>query len=208
MHKAESAYVGRDRVTSVFGMWVFLVTEAMFFGAAIGVYLIYLFLHRGAFEAASHHMNALLGGINTLVLLTSSLAVALAVHCAEHDQRKRAALLLAFTVLCAFAFLGIKATEYTEHIHNHLLPGANFVYDGPDAANVQLFFGMYFVLTGLHGLHVIGGIFFIGIVAMRVLRGHYAGGNYSKVENAGLYWHFVDIVWIFLYPLLYLIGRH
>ena len=208
MPRAESVVVGRDRETSIFGMWVFLVTEAMFFGGAVGAFLIYFFLHRPAFEEASHHMNVLLGGINTLVLLTSSFAVALAVHSAENDQPRKTGVLLSVAVLAAFAFLGIKATEYAEHIHHHLYPGSGFAYDGPDAPQIRLFFGFYFVLTGLHALHVTGGIFFLGIVAWRAFHGRYLGGRYGKVESAGLYWHFVDIVWIFLYPLLYLIGRH
>jgi len=197
---------GRD--TSVFGMWVFLVTEAMFFGGVLGAFFIYFYLHPLAFEEASRHMNVFLGGLNTLVLLSSSLIVALGVHAAENNRGKTTAVLYMVAVLCALTFLGVKAIEYTEHFHHGLWPGASWSYDGLDAPRVRLFYVFYFTLTGLHALHVIIGGVMLTYVAIHASRGRYANGNYAWVENAGLYWHFVDIVWIFLYPLLYLIGAH
>ncbi len=200
--------VDDDRNSSVFGMWVFLVTEAMFFGGVLGAFFVYFYLHPLVFEEASRHMDILLGGINTLVLLTSSFFVALGVHAAENNQYKKTTILFCLTVLCALTFLGIKAVEYSEHIHHGLWPGHGFSYAGPDANQIRLFYGLYFVLTGLHGLHVIIGGAFLGYVAYRSMKGDYLNGRYAMVENAGLYWHFVDIVWIFLYPLLYLTGAH
>ena len=197
---------GRD--TSVFGRWVFLVTEAMFFGGALGAFFVYFYLHPEAWEESSRHMSILLGGINTLVLLGSSFLVALGVHAAENDQPRKTAVLMGLTVLCAFIFLGIKAIEYTEHVHHGLWPGNGWHFTGPMENQIRLFYGFYFVLTGLHGIHVIIGAGLLGFVAVQAWRGRYLMGNYAMVENAGLYWHFVDIVWIFLYPLLYLTGAH
>jgi len=197
---------GRD--TSIFGMWVFLVTEAMFFGGILGAFFIYFYLHANAFEEASRHMDIVMGGVNTLVLLGSSFLVALGVHAAESNQGKKTAVYFWIAVLCAFAFLGIKSVEYADHIHHGYWPGQAWSYAGVDAPQIRLFYILYFVLTGLHGLHVIIGAVLLGWVALKAPKGVYNDGKYAWVENAGLYWHFVDIVWIFLYPLLYLIGAH
>jgi cytochrome c oxidase subunit III len=201
-------FVKTGRDTDVFGMWVFLVTEAMFFGGVLGAFFVYFYLHPSAFEASSQHMDIILGGVNTLVLLSSSFMVALGVHAAENDQPKKTAILFGLTVLCALTFLGIKAVEYSEHIHHGLWPGQGWHFDGPEANQVRLFYGLYFVLTGLHGIHVLIGGALLTFVAVKAWKGRYLGGRYGMVENAGLYWHFVDIVWIFLYPLLYLTGAH
>jgi cytochrome c oxidase subunit 3 len=186
-----------------FGMWVFIASELLFFGPLLFAYL-YLRVHYPeASAAASRHTDFVLGTVNTAVLLTSSLLVALAGHAAEGGRRRRARWLLAATAALGLAFLLIKGWEYHAEYTEHLFPGRGFrpghggaVQDMP---GMELFFILYFSTTGLHALHLS-----IGILACLWLA---ARPHHAAVEIAGLYWHFVDLVWIFLYPLLYLVGR-
>jgi cytochrome c oxidase subunit 3 len=205
-HQFES--LEQQKEASTLGMWVFLVTEILFFGGLFLAYTIYRSQYARGFALASHHMDILLGTVNTAVLICSSLTMAMAVHSAAKGRRKPLMGYLVATMLLGAAFLGIKAVEYTEHIRHHLFPGPGFHYQGPEARSAEIFFSLYFAMTGLHALHMIIGIGLLSVLFVLARRGRFIAEYYSPVEMSGLYWHFVDIVWIFLFPLLYLIGRH
>ena len=190
------------------GMWVFLVTEILFFGGLFAGYTIYRTMYPEAFRAASHHLDLLLGSVNTAVLITSSLTMALAVHSAQAGRRQALMWFLLLTLVLGGVFLGIKGTEYVHKYEEALVPGLRFGYSGPHASQVQLFLIFYFVMTGLHAFHMLVGIGLLGVLTGLAWRGHFSAGHYAPVETSGLYWHFVDIVWIFLFPLLYLVGLH
>jgi cytochrome c oxidase subunit III len=190
------------------GMWVFLVTEILFFGGLFAGYTVYRTSYPEAFREASHHLDLLLGSINTAVLITSSLTMALAVHSAQEGRRRALIMFLLLTMVMGAVFLGIKGTEYVHKYEESLVPGVRFAYGGPHSGQVQLFLIFYFVMTGLHALHLTVGIGLLGVLAYLARRGHFSPDYYAPVETGGLYWHFVDIVWIFLLPLLYLIGTH
>ena len=193
---------------STLGMWVFLVTEVLFFGGLFLVYLVYRSTYPEAFIAGSHELDVLLGGINTAVLITSSLTMALAVHAAQTGHRRTLMWLLVATMVLGAAFLGIKSVEYYHKFEEHHIPGPGFVFEKEHFANVQLFFSLYFLMTGLHALHMIIGLGIMTWMLVWSWRGIVTAEYYSPIEISGLYWHFVDIVWIFLFPLLYLLGRH
>ena len=188
------------------GMWTFLATEVLFFGGLFLAYIVYRHAYPEAFAVASRHTNVLYGTINTAILLTSSLWMALAVNSAEEGKNKQLVRYLLLTILFAVAFLGVKALEYKQDLDEHLLPGHHFSV--PEAPKSELFFYLYWAMTGLHGIHVIVGIGVLSVIALLARRRRYSAEYHNPVEVAGLYWHFVDIVWIFLYPLLYLIDRH
>jgi cytochrome c oxidase subunit III len=190
------------------GMWVFLVTEVLFFGGLFTGYTVYRSATPEAFAAASRHLDVVLGAVNTFVLITSSLTMALAVKSAESRQRNRTVMFLAATALLGSAFLGIKFWEYAHKAQEHLIPGPYFSYEHLRARETQLFFSFYFVMTGLHALHMMIGLGLLTVLAVAVCRGRWLAPFHAPVELTGLYWHFVDVVWIFLFPLLYLIGRH
>ncbi len=190
---------------SSLGMWGFLVTEIMFFS---GLFLGYTLLRWHFPEAvveASRHLDATLGGINTGVLLISSLTMALAVHAVQEGKGKKGAIFMVVTMILGAAFLGVKAFEYTHKWHDHLFPGLNFISDSPNAKGMEMYLYLYVVMTGLHGLHMIIGLGVVAPIAYKAWKGRYTPEYNNPVEMVGLYWHFVDIVWIFLYPLLYLI---
>lgn len=206
------ASMDQQKETSAFGMWMFLVTEIMFFGGLFCVYLVYRSTYYRAFVEGSQGMNIWLGTTNTAVLICSSLTMALGVRCAQIGKSKRMVALLLITIVFALGFLGIKAIEYHEHWVQHEFPGPNFQYEAAEAAgvnprNVEIYFSLYWAMTGLHALHVIIGIGLIAWIAIAGARGAYSPDYYSPVENVGLYWHFVDLVWIYLFPLLYLISH-
>ena len=190
------------------GMWAFLATEILFFGGMFLGYAVYRSLYPEAFTQASNHMDILLGMINTVVLIASSLTVVLAVNAAQRDRRRAVARLLALTILLGMVFLGIKCTEYLHKYAEHLVPGLNFAYPGEQAKPAAIFFSFYFAMTGMHALHMIVGIAIFALLIPAARRGRYTSVYRTPVENAGLYWHFVDIIWIFLFPLFYLLGRH
>jgi cytochrome c oxidase subunit III len=190
------------------GMWAFLCTEMLFFGGLFLGYTVYRTLYPAAFTEGSHHLDILLGSINTAVLIGSSLTMALAVHSTQVGRRRALVAFLGLTMLLGSVFLGIKFVEYGHKFGEGLVPGAHFVYGGPFAAQVQLFFSFYFVMTGLHALHMVVGIGIMAVLAWSGWRGKFSPAYYTPVEIGGLYWHFVDVVWIFLFPLLYLLGRH
>jgi len=197
----------QQREASSLGMWVFLVTEIMFFGGMFTAYLVYRTTYYTAFRAASEKMNMLFGGLNTAILICSSLTMALAVHAAQLGRRKTVVLLLLFTILFGLGFTGIKIVEYREHWVQHEFPGARFHFSGPDPRHAEIFFWLYFVMTGFHELHLLIGIGAVGFIAWFAWKGEYSPEYHNPVENVGLYWHFVDIVWIYLFPLLYLISH-
>ena len=191
------------------GMWVFLLTEILFFGALFLVYTVYRTWYPAAFAAASHHLDIPLGSVNTAVLIGSSLTMALAVHAAQLNSRKGIMLFLILTMILGGVFLGIKGLEYSHKFHEHLIPGPAFQFAQPELLRpAQIFFSLYFVMTGLHAAHMIIGMGLMVWMLLWAYNGTLGDGYYSPVEVVGLYWHFVDIVWIFLFPLLYLIGRH
>jgi cytochrome c oxidase subunit 3 len=193
---------------SSLGMWVFLVTEILFFGGAFLAYIVYRSAYPEAFAGASHHLDITLGAINTAVLIFSSLTMAVAVRSAQLGRRNATVLFLLATMLLGSAFLVIKVIEYGHKFRDNLFPGPGFVYPEGPARQAELFFSIYFAMTGLHALHMIIGIGLLGVLVLMARKRRFTPEYYSPVENIGLYWHFVDIVWIFLFPLLYLIGRH
>ncbi|HWR36127.1 MAG TPA: cytochrome c oxidase subunit 3 family protein [Clostridia bacterium] len=197
----------QQRETAAFGMWLFLVTEIMFFGGMFCAYLVYRVSYFDAFVAGSQKMNITLGALNTAVLICSSVTMVLGVHAAKTNRRRATVLFLLLTIMLGLVFLGIKAVEYHEHWIAGEFPGPNFHFDGPDPRHTQLFFSLYFAMTGLHALHMIIGICVVGTIAYFAWKGHYSSEFHTPVEITGLYWHFVDVVWIYLFPLLYLISH-
>lgn len=199
--------------TLTLGMWVFLATEVLIFGALFTGYAAYRNWYAADFERASGHLNVLIGGINTVVLLASSLTMALSVRAAQTGRRRALVWCLVLTAFLGTAFLALKAVEYYSDYREKLLPGLAFApaqwrQEGVDPAHVQLFLIFYYVMTGLHAVHLTAGIIVIAVLAVLAGRGCFTTDYHGSVEMWGLYWHFVDIVWIFLLPLLYLIGTH
>jgi cytochrome c oxidase subunit III len=196
----------QQKEASRLGMWAFLATEIMFFGGLFVGYIVYRTTFPHGFAEASRHTNILYGTVNTAILLTSSLTMALAVHAAERGARKPLVRNILLTILLAAGFLGVKALEYTEDFREHLVPGPGFALQS--GGGQELFFYFYWAMTGLHALHVLIGIGLLSTIGLMAARGRFSAEYHNPVEVSGLYWHFVDIVWIYLYPLLYLIGRH
>ncbi len=188
---------------STVGMWIFLATEVLFFGGLFLAYTVLRTTYPHDFAVASHHANLLLGTVNTAVLLTSSLFMAFAVQSGKLGQKGATAGFLALTIVLALVFLGLKGLEYSEHISHHLWPGRGF--DPSLSPHVELFFWLYFVMTGLHAVHVFIGVCILSVITVMSLAGKFSREYSNPVEVSGLYWHFVDIVWVFLYPLFYLI---
>jgi cytochrome c oxidase subunit 3 len=195
---------------SQLGMWLFLATEILFFAGLFLGYAVYRTKYPEAFVVASHELNVLLGGFNTIVLLTSSLTVVLAVHAAKTGNQKKIVQFLLATIVLGLVFFGVKAIEYAQKFHEHHVPGPYFHFEhlpeGMPEGNVQLFFSFYFAMTGMHALHMVIGVVIIGVIAYLASKGKYTAEYYTPVDMVGLYWHFVDIVWVFLFPFLYLIG--
>jgi cytochrome c oxidase subunit 3 len=222
----------QQRQSTSLGMWLFIAQEIMFFGGLFTGYAVYRNLYPEAFVAGSRLLSIGWGGFNTVVLILSSLTVALSVHAAQKGRRHALIWWLLATTFLGLVFLGVKYIEYSEKFEHHLVPGPNFHYDphhaghGEAAASaeagaegeaavhafeprhVQIFFGFYFAMTGMHALHMIIGIGLLAWLLRRAALKHFSPGYYAPVELFGLYWHFVDIIWIFLFPLLYLLGRH
>jgi cytochrome c oxidase subunit 3 len=194
-----------QRHAALFGMWLFLSTEVLLFAGLFVAYGYYRFLYPEAFAEGSRAMHTWMGLANTVVLIASSFAVALA-HQAAGAGRNRAAFWLLAAALCAGVFfLGVKAVEYVEHFRAGELPGKWFAHPEMKAPGISLFYAVYFLATGLHALHVVVGMSLLAWAAVPAWKGRYGPGNFTLVENAGLYWHLVDLVWIFLFPLLYLV---
>ncbi len=218
----------QQREAGSFGMWLFLLTEIMFFGGMFFAYLLYRNWYNPAFVAASNQLNVTEGAINTVILISSGFFMALGVWAAEVQKKGLLVIFLILTTIFGFAFLGVKADEYHEKWEKHHIPGANFdvhefinppidaktgkaeqVPMAPDMAQkTQIFFFLYFAMTGMHALHMVIGLGILFWLTWRAHRGEFSTGYVAPIENFGLYWHFVDIVWLFLFPLLYLINRH
>jgi cytochrome c oxidase subunit 3 len=200
--------LAQQKEVATLGMWVFLVTEILFFGGLFATYSVYRMLYADAFTAASRELVVWAGTTNTAVLITSSLTMALAVHAAQLGQRRLLIVFLVITMALGCAFLGIKAFEYYTEFAAHHIPGAGFQFEAEHFRHAQIFFSLYFVMTGLHALHMVIGLGIMAVMLWWSARGIITAEYYNPIEVSGLYWHFVDIVWIFLFPLLYLIGRH
>jgi cytochrome c oxidase subunit 3 len=218
----------QQREAGTFGMWLFLLTEIMFFGGLFFAYLLYRNWYNDAFVAASNQLSIPLGATNTVFLISSGFFMALGVWAAEVRKKGLLVLFLVLTTVFGLAFLGIKYVEYSEKFEKHHVPGAHFDISEfvnppidaktgkatekplpPDMAQkTQVFFSLYFAMTGMHALHMIIGIVLLFWLTWRAYYGEFSSGYVAPIENFGLYWHFVDIVWLFLFPLLYLINRH
>ena len=208
----------QQRNASSLGMWVFLGTEVMFFGGLFCAYLVYRTKYFGDFGAASKSIDATMGATNTAVLICSSLTVVLAVWAAQTARKTLLVTMLALTMLFGVAFLGIKGIEYKDKFEEHHVPGASFSFENvpvpghpgqyANPRHAEIFFSLYFVMTGLHALHMIIGLGIFAWLLLMAWKGRFTPEYHTPVEISGLYWHFVDIVWIYLFPLLYLIDRH
>ena len=223
-HRHHFETVEQQREAGSFGMWLFLLTEIMFFGGLFFAYLLYRNWYYDAFFTASNQLSIPLGTANTAILITSGFFMALAVWAAEVRKKDMLVWTLILTTVFGIAFLGIKYDEYHEKWEKHHIPGAHFdiaefvnpaAYGikekplPPDMAQrTQVFFFLYFAMTGMHALHMIIGVGLLFWLIWRARRGDFSAGYVAPIENFGLYWHFVDIVWLFLFPLLYLINRH
>ncbi len=198
----------QQKFAGTLGMWIFLATEIMFFGGMFAGYTIYRTMYPAGFAEASRHTNFALGTLNTFVLLASSLAVVLALDSAHKGNRKSVMFFLSLTIALGLAFLGCKGIEYYQHYQEHLLPGYDFVFDPALYRPAALFMCFYFALTGIHALHMIIGIGLMTFLLVLAYRRRIRPEHPAHVEIIGLYWHFVDIVWLFIYPLIYLVDRH
>ncbi len=243
--------MAQQKEAAVVGMWVFLLTEILFFGGLFAAYMVYRIWYFDAFAEASRSLSLVWGGLNTAVLIGSSLTMAMAVRCAQTNKRMATVNWLILTMVLGSVFLGVKVIEYADKFEHHHVPGYNFQWAaahpstplgasdapavagehaapaGEDAAaataaphrelalnadqlqlTTQIYFSLYFTMTGLHALHMIIGIGIMCVITWMSWKGRFDEQYYTPVEMAGLYWHFVDIVWIFLFPLLYLVERH
>jgi cytochrome c oxidase subunit III len=214
LHK-QFEHIEQQRDAGTFGIWIFLATEILFFGGLFATYIQYRSFYFPAFVSGSHLLERDFGAIMTFILLGSSFTMAMSVHSARVGQRKLLVGMLLLTILLGLAFLGFKFTEYAHKWHEHLVPGFNFHPDsaqlkGAAPQSVELFLCFYFFMTGLHALHMIVGIGLLSVMAILSWLGKISADHYNRIEVSGLYWHFVDIIWIYLFPLLYLItgNRH
>jgi cytochrome c oxidase subunit 3 len=188
------------------GMWAFLSSETLLFAGLFGLLAGYRAMYTADFLAASHHNNVAIGTANTFILITSSFSVAWALHSVRHGARRVAALCLVLTVALGATFLGLKTVEYADHFRHGIQPGSYYSFEEMPSHGAKLFFTLYYFLTGLHALHVLGGMTFLALLIRPVVRGRYGEAHHVPLENGALYWHLVDLIWIFLWPLLYLVG--
>jgi cytochrome c oxidase subunit III len=199
----------QQKDASTLGMWIFLITEVMFFGGMFLVYTVYRSAYPAVFAVASRSLNATIGALNTAVLLCSSFTMALAVRAGQLGRRKTVIVFLVLTLALGMAFLGVKGYEWHEKYVEHHIPGPDFQMEGtPMQGPAQIFFSLYFAMTGLHAAHMVVGAGLLAMLIWQSYRGRFHAGYYTPIDMVGLYWHFVDIIWIYLFPLLYLIGRH
>jgi len=187
------------------GMWLFLATEILLFAGLFTAYAYYRFQFPDGFAQASRHVDLWAGTLNTFVLITSSLSVALAIHYARTDRRRLAVFCLAATLVMGLAFLGVKSLEYLHKFQEGALPGRYYHFEEVQEPGAPMYFTIYFLSTGLHAIHVIVGMTVLAVLMVKTARGRFSSRYYTGLELGGLYWHLVDLIWIFLYPLLYLI---
>jgi cytochrome c oxidase subunit 3 len=195
--------IHRDDLASKTGMWLFLFTEMLLFGGLFVVYSVYRFRNPVAFHLAAEELSVGIGTINTIILLISSTTIAMSVTAIQTKNKKLALALLGMTILLGIAFLINKYFEWGGHIKEHIYPGSAVL--ALRGHGDVLFYGLYFFMTGLHALHIIIGLVFITVIAVKISRNKITFDNYVLLENSGLYWHLVDLIWIFLFPLFYLI---
>ncbi len=188
------------------GTWLFLLTEILLFGGLFCAYAIFRAWYPEMFWEAHKQLNVVLGSVNTVVLISSSVTMALAIRSMQLNNRKHTLWFLIATFAFAMTFLVIKYFEYEHKIHLGQLPGKYYTFTGLEGANPHVFFSIYFAMTGLHGFHVLVGMVLIGWMMIRTVKGTISAEYYTPIEMTGLYWHLVDLIWIFLFPLLYLIG--
>lgn len=199
----------QEHDTAEFGMWIFLATELMLFGGLFTAYTVYRTIYSAGFADGSRQLDLIYAGPNTAVLLISSLTMALGVHSAQIGRRRSTVWYLVVTAILGTLFMVIKGAEYYKHFQDGMVPGLAWSYAGPDSAAVQLFFVAYFAMTGLHAVHLIIAIGVVLVTAILANRGAFLPSErHAPVEMVGLYWHFVDVIWTFLLPLLYLFGLH
>jgi cytochrome c oxidase subunit III len=191
---------------SKIGMWLFLVTEILLFGGLFVGYGIMHMRHPEAFREAHHHLDRVMGALNTVVLLISSFTMVMAVWAASMSKKKLLIWMLVLTLICAGIFLVVKYFEYSHKFHDGLLPGKFYTHQGDTVPGQFLFFSFYFMMTGLHGLHVLLGMVAITWVLIRAIKGHFSSAYYGPVDLVGLYWHLVDMIWIYVFPLMYLLS--
>jgi len=196
-------HIHRDDIGARMGMWLFLFTELLLFGGMFFLYSVYRFVNQEQFHIAAKELNTLVGTFNTIILLTSSLTMALAIAAIQRNNKSLSIFFQSLTILMAFGFLINKYFEWSIKFHHGIFPGSDILINKPKGE--ILFFGLYYVMTGLHGLHVIIGIVLIGFMTRLTMKNVINQNSYVKIEAAGLYWHLVDIIWIFLFPLFYLI---
>ena len=196
----------QQKASAKLGMWIFLLTEILLFGGLFCAYAVFRAWNPEMFLNAHKHLNVILGTVNTAVLISSSLTMALAIRSLQVDKKRPAIIFLLLTLAFAATFLVIKYFEYAHKIHLGQLPGKFYTYTGIEGTNPHIFFSIYFAMTGLHGLHILVGMIVISWVLVNTVKDKYSSEYYTPVENAGLYWHLVDLIWIYLFPLLYLIG--
>jgi cytochrome c oxidase subunit 3 len=197
----------QQQEAATLGMWIFLVTEVMFFGGLLMAYLLYRVWYPEAWAEGSLELDIRMGAFNTVVLIGSSLTMAFAVRSAQTGAQKATVRWLLITMALGLTFLVVKFFEYREKWELHHIPGPNFQFEGPHAGQVEIFLSLYFGLTGLHALHMVIGATLLAVITWMAHKRRFTPEWYTPVELSGLYWHFVDIVWIFLFPLLYLVDR-
>jgi len=197
------AEIHRDDLASKTGMWFFLFTEMLLFAGLFIVYSVYRYRNSTAFHLAAHELSVFIGTVNTIILLISSSTIAASITAVQKKNKKLALVLLGITILLGVAFLVNKYFEWGEHIREHIYPGSPIL--AQRGQGDVLFYGLYFFMTGLHALHIIIGLVFIGFITRLIIKDKITHDNYVLLENSGLYWHLVDLIWIFLFPLFYLI---
>ncbi|MEJ5262444.1 MAG: cytochrome c oxidase subunit 3 family protein [Ignavibacterium sp.] len=198
-----AAHIHRDDVASRMGMWLFLFTELLLFGGMFILYSVYRFTHPNEFHIAAKELNTIIGTFNTAILLTSSLTMALSIAAIQRQQKTLSIIFQLLTIVLALGFMVNKYFEWGAKFHHGIYPGSDTLLSKPSGE--ILFFGLYYVMTGLHGLHVVIGVVIIAFMTRFTMKDVITHDNYVKLEAAGLYWHLVDIIWIFLFPLFYLI---
>lgn len=196
-------HIHRDDFGSKMGMWLFLFTEVLLFGGLFILYASYRFIYADAFVVAAGELDVFMGAVNTVILLTSSLTVVLAIVALQKNNKKLSLFFLWVTVFCGLIFLVNKYFEWGAKFHHGIYPKGPALQDMSEGE--VMYFGLYYVMTGLHGLHIVVGLAFIGFVMWQIKKDVITATNFQKLENSGLYWHLVDIIWIFLFPLFYLI---
>lgn len=191
--------------SSILGVWLFLVTEILMFGGLFVGYIIYSAKYPAMFLEGATHLDWRLGAVNTVILLFSSLTMALSIYYIQKNQTRKSFWAIVLTLLCGCGFMIVKYFEYTHKIHMGLLPGNLFSYTEAESGNLALYFSFYFSMTGLHASHVLIGMLLMVWLLFRMKKGHFSSQHYTAIEGTGLFWHLVDLIWIYLFPLLYLI---